>query len=314
MEKTSVIRQNVFPILAAFIWGTSFVAQSMGADYVPAFTFNASRAAVAALALLGVCFLFRRLHRKERVEGCTAGKDPAVSHSRRDLLVGGISCGTVLTVATNLQQLGIETTTAGKAGFITALYIVIVPLLGLFLHKKAPLTVWAGVTAAMAGLYFLCIQDGFSISKGDFYVLLCSFGFSAHILLIDHFTQKVDGIALSCVQFLVVAVLSAIGMLLFETPTLEGLRLGLWAILYVGIFSSGVAYTLQILAQKDSNPTVVSLLLSLESLFATVSGALILHDRMSGREYLGCGLMLAAVVLAQLPEKKVRPAVHAMDE
>ncbi len=313
MEKTSIIRQNVFPILAAFIWGTSFVAQSMGADYVPAFTFNASRAAVAALALLGVCFLFRRLPRRD-TEDCAAKKEPAVSHSRRDLLVGGISCGTVLTVATNLQQLGIETTTAGKAGFITALYIVIVPLMGLFLHKKAPLTVWAGVAAAVAGLYFLCIQDGFSISKGDFYILLCSFGFSAHILLIDHFTQKVDGIALSCVQFLVVAVLSAIGMLLFETPTLEGLHMGLWAILYVGIFSSGVAYTLQILAQKDSNPTVVSLLLSLESLFATVSGALILHDRMSGREYLGCGLMLAAVVLAQLPEKKARPAVRTVDE
>lgn len=308
MQKTSFIRQNVFPILAAFIWGTSFVAQSMGADYVPAFTFNAARAAIAALALLGVSLLFRRLRRRDRPDG-----DAEVPASRRDLLVGGISCGTVLTVATNLQQLGIETTAAGKAGFITALYIVIVPLLGLFLHKKAPLTVWAGVAVAVVGLYFLCIQDGFSIARGDFYVLLCSFGFSAHILLIDHFTQKVDGVELSCVQFLVVAILSAVGMILFETPTLEGLRLGLGAILYVGIFSSGVAYTLQILAQKDSNPTVVSLLLSLESLFATVSGAMILHDRMSGREYLGCGLMLAAVVLAQLPERKTHPTVHTAD-
>lgn len=207
-----------------------------------------------------------------------------------------------MTVATNLQQMGLETTTSGKAGFITALYIVIVPIAGIFLHKKAPRAIWLSVALAVAGLYLLCVQESFSITEGDWYVLLCSFCFAGHILLIDHFTQKVDGVALSCVQFLVMAVLSAVLMLVMETPNWAGLLDCIGPVLYVGIFSSGVGYTLQILAQKDSDPTVVSLLLSLESVFATIAGALILGDRMSGKEYLGCVLMLAAVVLAQLPD------------
>ncbi len=205
-------------------------------------------------------------------------------------------------MGTNLQQMGLETTTSGKAGFITALYIVIVPIAGIFLRKKAPRAIWLSVALAVVGLYLLCVQESFSITEGDWYVLLCSFCFAGHILLIDHFTQKVDGVALSCVQFLVMAVLSAGLMLVMETPDWAGLLACIGPVLYVGIFSSGVGYTLQILAQKDSNPTVVSLLLSLESVFATVAGALILGDRMSGKEYLGCVLMLAAVVLAQLPD------------
>ena len=214
-----------------------------------------------------------------------------------------------LTVASNLQQKGLETTTSGKAGFITALYIVIVPIISIFLKKKAPRTIWLSVILAVAGLYCLCITEEFTITSGDFYILLCAFCFSAHILVIDYFTQKVDGVELSCVQFLVVTVLSCVGMLATETPTLEALRMCVLPLLYVGIFSSGVAYTLQILAQKDSNPTVVSLLLSLESVFATLAGAVLLHDRMSGKEYLGCVLMLIAVILAQLPEKKPKAAV-----
>ena len=161
---------------------------------------------------------------------------------------------------------------------------------------------------AVTGLYCLCITEDFTITSGDFYILLCALCFSVHILVIDHFTQKVDGVELSCVQFLVVTVLSAIGMLATESPSMEALRMCAWPILYVGIFPSGVAYTLQILAQKDSNPTVVSLLLSLESVFATLAGAIILHDRMSGKEYLGCVLLLIAVVLAQLPEKAPKTA------
>lgn len=224
--------------------------------------------------------------------------------SGRDLLLGGICCGVALTVASNLQQKGLETTTSGKAGFITALYIVIVPIVGLFLKKKAPKAIWISVVLAVAGLYFLCITEDMTITIGDFYVLLCSFCYAAHILVIDHFTQKVDGVQLSCMQFLVCAILSAVGMIVLETPSWEAVLVCLGPILYVGIFSSGVAYTLQILAQKDSNPTVVSLLLSLESVFATLAGALILGDQMSGKEYLGCVLMLAAVMLAQLPDRK----------
>ena len=177
------------------------------------------------------------------------------------------------------------------------------PIAGIFLKKHPPKTIWLSVALAVAGLYCLCINEDFSITMGDFYILLCAFCFTAHILVIDHFTQKVDGVELSCVQFLVVTILSAIGMLAAETPSVEALKICVGPILYLGIFSSGVAYTLQILAQKDSNPTVVSLLLSLESVFAVLAGAVILHDRMSGKEYLGCVLMLIAVVLAQLPEK-----------
>lgn len=288
-------------MLAAFIWGTAFVAQSVGADYVEPFTFNAARAAVAFLFLLALCGVFRAVRKRN------PGAETAPG-SRKELVIGGICCGLALTVATNLQQKGLETTTSGKAGFITALYIVIVPIAGMFLGKKAPKIIWVSVVLAVAGLYCLCITEEFTITSGDFYILLCAFCFTAHILIIDHFTQRVDGVAMSCIQFLTVAVLSAVGMLLTESPTLEALRICAGPILYVGIFSSGVAYTLQILAQKDSNPTVVSLLLSLESVFATLSGAVILGDTMSGKEYFGCVLMLAAVVLAQLPEPQKRRA------
>ncbi len=297
--KVNRIRQNVLPVLAAFIWGTAFVAQSVGADYVEPFTFNAARSVIAFLFLLILC-LVRRKIQKGIVESATK--------SWKNLAIGGTCCGVALTVATNLQQKGLETTTSGKAGFITALYIVIVPILSIFLKKKAPRAIWLSVVLAVTGLYCLCITEDFTITSGDFYILLCALCFSVHILVIDHFTQKVDGVELSCVQFLVVTVLSAIGMLATESPSMEALRMCAWPILYVGIFSSGVAYTLQILAQKDSNPTVVSLLLSLESVFATLAGAVILHDRMSGKEYLGCVLMLIAVVLAQLPEKAPKRA------
>jgi drug/metabolite transporter (DMT)-like permease len=298
--KTSFLRQNVFPVLAAFIWGTAFVAQSVAADHVPAMTFNAARAVVAFVFLFVFCVGLRKF-----------GKGGAVYKSRgasywRDLLIGGLCCGLALSLAANLQQKGIETTTSGKAGFITALYIVIVPILGLFLHKKAPRSIWLSVALAVVGLYCLCIKEGFSITTGDFYILLCAFCFSGHILIIDHFTQLVDGVELSCAQFLVVTIFSGIGMLAFENPSWAMIQPALGAILYVGIFSSGVAYTLQILAQKDSNPTVVSLLMSLEAVFATLGGAIILHDQMSGREYLGCLIMFVAVILAQLPERKPR--------
>lgn len=297
--KVNRVRQNVFPMLAAFIWGTAFVAQSVGAEYVEPFTFNAARSAVAFLFLLCLCGLMQLRRRRD-----FAGEAEARPSSRRDLAIGGVCCGLALTVAANLQQKGLETTTSGKAGFITALYIVIVPIAGLFLKKKAPRTIWVSVVLAVIGLYCLCITEEFSITTGDFYIMLCAVCFTAHILIIDHFTQKVDGVALSCVQFLVVTVLSTVGMVVTESPSLEALSLCAGPILYTGLLSSGVAYTLQILAQKDSNPTVVSLLLSLESVFATLAGAVVLHDQMSGREYFGCVLMLAAVVLAQLPEPK----------
>ena len=289
-------RQNIFAVLAALIWGTAFVAQSVGADYVEPFTFNASRAAIATVFLFVLCSILRR----GRVK---AGK-PAAIGSRRDLALGGLCCGTALAVATALQQKGLETTTSGKAGFITALYIVLVPIAGLFLKKKPPKAIWFSVLLAVAGLYCLCITEDFTITRGDFYVLLCAFCFTAHIMVIDHFTAKVDGVELSCAQFFVVTVFSAVGMLLTESPSMEAVLACIGPILYVGIFSRGVAYTLQILAQKDSDPTVISVLLSLESVFAVIAGAIILGDQMNGKEYFGCALVMVAVILAQLPDKK----------
>ena len=297
------IRQNLFPVLAAHIRGTAFGAQSVSSDYSPPFTFNLLRSLVAAVVLGGGLGVYRRLLKAKRPQAVKP-----LAHSRRDLLLGGLCCGTALGIAANLQQAGMAETSAGKAGFITALYLVLVPVLGLVLHKKVPATVWVGVVLAVAGLYFLCVNEALTLSRSDLLVMLCAFVFAGHILLVDHFTRTVDGVALSALQFVVAAALSGLGAALWEAATWEGIRQCVWPILYVGIFSSGVGYTLQILAQKDANPTVVSLLLSLESVFSVLAGAVILHDRLSGRELLGCGLMFLAVVLTQLPQRAPKVA------
>ena len=227
-----------------------------------------------------------------------------MAKSPKDLLLGGLCCGVVMATANFLQQTGLsQGTSVGKAGFITALYIVLVPILGLFLHKKVTVAVWISVALAAVGLYFLCMNEALTIEKSDLMVILCSLAFAVHILVIDHFTQKVNGVALSTAQFAVAAVVSGIAAALTETPTLAGIKECIWPLLYVGVMSGGVGYTLQILAQKDANPTVVSLLLSLESVFSVIAGAVILHDRLTGRELLGCGLMMLAVILAQLPAR-----------
>ena len=285
------LRKNLLPVIAAFIWGTAFVAQGAGAKYLPPFAFNTVRSLIAVATLLIVILVFSLIRK-------TPFLPP--KEQRKDLFLGGICCGAVLTVASGLQQAGLGDTDPGKAGFITALYIVLVPIAGIFLKKKAPLTVWASVVLATAGLYFLCIKEGFSIERSDLLVLLCAVAFTAHILVIDHFTQKVDGMRLSCMQFAVVAVLSALISLIGETPDWKMLPLCTVPLLYTGVLSSGIAYTLQIISQRGANPTVISLLMSLESVFAVLAG-LVFGDQMGGREWLGCGLMLSAVVFAQLP-------------
>ena len=309
--KTNPIRHTVFPILAAFIWGTAFVAQSMGADLVEPFTFNAARSIVAALTLALGLGVFRLVRPAEDTRTVAEKKS-----GRRELLLGGLCCGTALALGANLQQLGIETTTAGKASFITALYIVLVPICGLFFRKKVTPMIWGGVALAVVGLYYICVKEGFSITPGDFYVFLCAFCFAAQILCIDHFAQRVDGVALSCAQFVVASLWSLAGMVIFEQPSWSAILSCAWPILYVGVFSSGVGYTLQILAQKGGNPTVVSLLLSLEAVFGALAGALLLQERMSGQEYFGCALMLGAVVLAQvpMPKKKGLPSAAVAEE
>ena len=289
------IRETVLPLLAAAIWGSAFVGQSIAGEYLPPFAVNAVRSVVAVITLAIVIYGFRRWE--------TAKNGAPKQQDKKKMITGGILCGTVLTIASNLQQIGLVDTSAGKASFITALYIVIVPLCSIFAGRKLGVNVWCAVALATAGLYFLCIQSGFTVQKGDFFVFLCALFFSAHILVIDHYTRFVDGIYLSFVQFFTCMVISGVISLLTEEWTLAGIQYWILPILYVGIFSSGVAYTLQIIAQTGTNPAVVSILLSLESVFGVISGAIVLHERMSGRELLGCGLMFAAVILSQLPEK-----------
>lgn len=281
------------------IWGSSFVMQSNSADVIEAMTFNAARSVVAFLTLLVLVFLFRHFSKTERPVRTPEEKKADF----KGLLWGGFCCGTALALACNLQQMGmVAGASAGKTSFITTLYVVLVPICGLFLKKKVPVTVWIGIMIAVAGLYCLCIKEDFSIVFSDFLILLCAFGYTLQILVIDHFAPHHDGVELSCVQFFFTAVWSIIGMFVFENPDWSAMMSCLGDILYVGIFSSGVAFTLQILAQKESgNPTMVSLLLSLESVFGVIAGAIFLQERMSGKEYLGCVLMLVAVVLAQLP-------------
>lgn len=292
---TARAKQTVLPLVTALIWGTAFVAQKSGAALIGAFTFTWTRYLLAGLALL--VLLAARAKRGGRT------LREAFSGAWR----GGLVMGMLLMVASNLQQYGVGLTTAGKAGFVTALYIVIVPLLGLFFHRRVRPLVWCGVAVAVAGLYFLSFADGGvpSFNTGDLYVLASALVFSLHILAIDHYTARADALALSCLQFLVTAALSFLFALVFEGVPARAIGAGLLPILYAGLLSGGVGYTLQIMALKDGDPAVVSLLLSLESLFAVVSGALLLHERLTAREYLGCALMLCAVVLVQLPEKKI---------
>ncbi len=301
--KVNRIRQNLLPLLTAMIWGGGFVAQSVGAEHMGAFTFNALRSLVAFAFLLVLCAVLRLLRRQN---------GPAAPESSwRELVLGGLCCGAALAVSSYFQQKGLETSTAGKGGFITALYIVIVPIAGRLLGRRVPRAVWASVALAVVGLYCLCINEAFTITAGDRYLLICAFCFSVQILTVDHFSRRVDGVALSCAQFLVTGLLSSVGMLTETMPAPAVWGACVWPVLYAGVFSSGFGYTLQILAQKDGDPTVVSLLLSMESVFAVLAGALFLHDRMSGREYLGCLLMLAAVVLAQLPDRRAGQAAGA---
>ena len=308
MNKQQIpLKNSLILLLTATIWGIAFVAQSEGGDAVGAFTFNATRSLIGSVVLIPVIFLLNRLNPQNDPE--VSSKDQIVQNGsffsrNRTLILGGISCGICLCLASNFQQLGIQYTSVGKAGFITACYIVIVPILGLFMKKKCSPFIWVAVVLAVVGLYLLCITDGFSIGKGDILVLICAVLFSVHILVIDYFSPKVDGVKMSCIQFLVCGILTAIPALIFEHPQLSAFK-GAWgSILYAGVMSCGVAYTLQIVGQKNMNPTVASLILSLESCISVLAGWIILGQNLSGREILGCVVMFGAIVLAQLPQKQ----------
>lgn len=276
-------------VLTALIWGSAFVAQRSGLDYAGPLTFNGARSIIGAVVLIPVAMLFR----------------PKESVNRRHTIVGGVLCGLVLFAATNLQQAGLAYTEVGKAGFITTFYIVLVPVLGLFLGKRTGFFTWAAVALAVGGLYCLCMTSGaVTVQKGDIMELGCALFYAFQILIVDRCASDADGVLLSCIQFAVSGVLSMIAAFLFEEPNFRSLWQGWIPLLYAGVLSSGVAYTLQIVGQKNLHPTVASLLMSLESAFAVLAGWVILKQTLSGRELLGCGLMLCAVVLVQLAPTK----------
>ncbi|MDD7178212.1 MAG: DMT family transporter, partial [Lachnospiraceae bacterium] len=236
----------------------------------------------------------------------------AAQMDRKTLLAGGVSCGVILCLASNAQQIGIQYTSVGKAGFITALYIVIVPILGIFLKRRCGWKVWVSVLIALIGFYLLCMVGGFSLERGDVWLLMCAVLFSFHILIIDHFSPMVDGVKMSCIQFFTSGLLSGIAMLVTENPDIANILAAWVPILYAGVLSSGVAYTLQIVGQKNYNPTVATLLLSLESVFSVLTGWVVLHQKLSVRELCGCVLIFIAVILAQLPEREKKGSVECM--
>lgn len=263
-------------------------------DYVGPFTFTCVRSVIGGLVLLPCISLLGRLN--GQTEKNFAGS--------KKLIQGGICCGLALCLASCFQQFGILYTSVGKAGFLTAFYIIIVPVLGLFFGRKCGPFVWIGVILALAGLYFLCMTESLRLGTGDILVFICACLFSVHILVIDYFTPYVDGVKMSCIQFFVCGAVSGIAMFIFEKPELPQLLAAWKPILYAGVLSSGAGYTLQIIGQKDMNPTVASLILSLESVVSVLAGMLLLNQHLTSREILGCILMSAAIVLAQLPQKE----------
>ena len=297
MKKVQV-KNSLLLLLTAAIWGVAFVAQSVGMKYVEPFTFNCVRSLIGGVVLIPCIWFLNR--------GKAAQKDRTQEQRREEkkiLVTGGILCGICLFAASNFQQFGIRYTTVGKAGFITACYIVIVPVIGIFMKKKSGRLIWLSVAMALAGLYLLCMTESLHIEKGDLLVFICALLFSLHILIIDHFSPLTDGVKMSCIQFFVCGILSGAAMLLTETPSLHSIFAAWLPILYAGVFSCGVAYTLQIVGQRNMNPTVASLILSLESCISVLAGWLILGQKLSERELLGCLIMFAAIILAQLPEK-----------
>jgi drug/metabolite transporter (DMT)-like permease len=288
MEKDTkkTLRGSVMLLLAALFWGIAFAAQSKGMDYVGPFTFNGARSILGVAVLLPLWVLMGR-------------PQPSAGYDPKALWLGGSLCGLMLFAATSLQQVGLVTTSAGKSGFLTALYIVLVPLFGIFLHRRVGLNVWFAVVLATGGLYLLCAVDGFTLAAGDMLTLLCAVCFALQIMLVDKFAPRTNPLLLCAVQFAVVGILSTPLMFLFETPSLAGLWEARIPLLYTGIMSSAVSYSLQIGGQRDTEPALASLLMSFESVFSVLAGALLLHERLTVAELFGCVLVFAAILLAQ---------------
>lgn len=291
-------KYSILMAIAAMIWGSAFVAQRMGAEVLDAYSFNSARSFLGSFALLPVILTIGLKGAKRQF---------ATRENKRSLLLGGLVCGLVLTVSTLFQQVGLEGTSAGKAGFITALYILIVPVLGLFTGKKVSPVLWLAVAVALWGMFRLCIKSSdMSIERSDAMVLCCAFTFSFHILAVDYFVRKVDPIVLSAMQFFFCGIFSLVPLALGAAPVPDAANILKCAfpIAYTAIFSSAIAYTLQIVSQKNLNATVASIIMSLESVFAALSGWLVLREMLSFREFTGCVLVFAATLLAQLAPPK----------
>ena len=289
---------------SALIWGVAFVFQSMGNDYMQPFTFSASRNFFGFLVLIP--FIVAKRLKNKRTQN-------KIEFSKKVTIIGGIFCGLALTIASLFQQYGIKYTTVGKSGFITALYIIITPILGIFIKKKCPFAVWISAVCALFGMYLLCITDSFSISLGDALVFICAIFFSVHILFIDYFSPNTDGVTLSCIQFFVCFFISTILALIFDKPTLQQIYDGIIPVLYAGIMSSGVAYTLQIIGQKNFNPTAAAMILSLESVisalagyFAYSCGFLTQDQSLTVIQIVGCVIIFGAVIFVQIPFDKIK--------
>lgn len=298
MTKTQ-LKANILLLLTAAIWGLAFVAQKVGAEHVGAFTYNGIRFALGSISLIPL-ILFLNKKKGENEETKNNDRD-----SLKLTVKAGIIAGCALFIATSLQQMGVMGTTAGKAGFITGLYMVIVPILGLFLKQKVNKSTWIGIVIAIIGLYLLSINEDFSISNGDLLVLIGSVGWAIHILLIDNFTKKIDPLKLSSVQFATCSILSLVMAIIFEDINMVGISGAMVSILYGGLLSVGVAYTLQVVAQKNAKPSHAAILLSMESVFGALGGAMFLGERIGARGLVGCILIFIAIIISQLkPSEK----------
>ena len=292
MQK-KVLKANMLLLLAAWVWGFSFVAQKVGSEYVGAFTFNGIRFALGSLTLVPVLMYFRKKNKKNP------------EHIKLESpLKGGIAAGCILFFANTLQQVGMSYTTAGNAAFITAMYIVLVPIIGIILKHKINFSNWVGVSFAVLGLYFITIQKSLSINYGDFLMIICALFFALHIVLIDNLVKRVDGIQLSVVQFTTCSVVSLVCAFVFEDVRVSGIAQGALPILYGGICSVGIAYTLQVIGQKNAKASHAALIMSLEAVFGTFGGLVILNENLGYRGYTGCVLMLTGILISQYPNLK----------
>ena len=282
-------------MITAIVWGISFVSQSVSMELIEPNTFCGIRTLIGAISLVPVILVMDSSKKKKGIK---------TDYNKKTLILGGIVCGIILCASATVQTYGLKYTTAGKAGFLTAMYMVLVPIYSLFLGKKIRPATALSVLIAVIGMYFLCIKEGFKLEIGDLLVLVCAFIFAFHILAVDYFSPRVDGVKLSFLQFLVCGTINIILMFLFEKPVMSEILKCTVPILYSGIMSCGVAYTLQIIGQKYAEPTVSSIVMSLEAVFAALAGWILIGQAMTLREIFGCILMFTAIIIVQLPEKK----------